>query len=151
MKTVPRFGAGVDLMIEAVSSMPKLQLHRLSCTQQPMTSPPKLADNVWFHSLLVPKIGWLWMFYQGCIRAMRKKLREIQPDIVHRVGTEREGAISAVFSGFPKVVAIAGNMAELARRSRAHRQLRLAGRAFGKFHSAADGRARRVKAADTIR
>jgi len=114
-ETMPRFGAGVDSMIEGVKSIPEVELHLLSCTQQPMSSPEKLADNIWFHSLRVPKIGWMRTFYQGCVRATRRKIREIQPDIVHGVGTEREGAISAVFSGFPNVVAIAGNLAELAR------------------------------------
>jgi glycosyltransferase involved in cell wall biosynthesis len=117
-ETAPRFGAGVDSMIEAVKAMPELELHALSCTQRPMQSPEKLADNIWFHSLHVPKIGWMRSGYQGCVRAMRRKFLEIQPDIVHGVGTEREGAISAIFSGFPNVVAIAGNMAELARLNR---------------------------------
>jgi glycosyltransferase involved in cell wall biosynthesis len=118
-ETMPRFGTGVDSMIEGVASMPEVELHLLSCTQRPMQSPEKLADNIWFYSLHVPKIGWMRTFYQGCIRATRRKLREIRPDIVHGVGTEREGAISAVFSGFPNVVAMAGNMAELARLNRA--------------------------------
>jgi glycosyltransferase involved in cell wall biosynthesis len=117
-ETVPRFGAGVDSMIEAVAAVPEQELHVLSCTQKPMPSPEKLAANIWFHSLHVPRIGWLRTGYQGCVRAMRRKFREIQPDIVHGVGTEREGAISAVYSGFPNVVAIAGNMAELARLNR---------------------------------
>jgi glycosyltransferase involved in cell wall biosynthesis len=117
-ETTPRLGTGVDSMIEAVAATPELELHVLSCTQRPMQSPKKLAGNIWFHSLLVPKLGWLRTGYQGCIRAMRHKFREIQPDIVQGVGTEREGAISAVFSGFPNVVAIAGNMAELARLNR---------------------------------
>ena len=117
-ETMPRFGTGVDSMIEAVAARPELELHVLSCTQRPMQSPEKLAGNIWFHSLSVPKIGWMRTFYQGCVRAMRRKFREIRPDIVQGVGTEREGAISAVFSGFPNVVAIAGNMAELARLNR---------------------------------
>jgi glycosyltransferase involved in cell wall biosynthesis len=118
-ETTPRFGTGVDSMIEAVAATPELELHMLSGTQRPMQSPEKLASNVWFHSLYVPKLGWMRTGYQGCVRAMRRKFREIQPDIVHGVGTEREGAVSAVFSGFPNVVAIAGNMAEIARLNRA--------------------------------
>ena len=117
-ETTPRFGTGVDSMIEAVAATPELELHVLSCTQKPMQSPEKLAGNIWFHSLLVPKLGWLRTGYQGCIRAMRHAFREIRPDIVQGVGTEREGAIGAVFSGFPNVVAIAGNMAELAQLNR---------------------------------
>ena len=83
-----------------------------------MQSPAKLAENIWFHSLQVPKMGWLRTFYLGCIHAVRKKLKEIEPGMVHGWGTERECAISAVFSGFPNVVTIQGNMAELARMAR---------------------------------
>jgi glycosyltransferase involved in cell wall biosynthesis len=114
-ETAPRFGPGVDSIIEGVSAMPELSLHVVSCTQQPMQSPDKLAANVWFHCLHVPKFGWMRTLYQGCVRAMRKTFREIQPDIVYGVGMEREGAVGAVFSGFPNVVAMAGNMGEQAR------------------------------------
>jgi glycosyltransferase involved in cell wall biosynthesis len=79
-----------------------------------MSSPEKLADNVWFHSLHVPKTGWMRTGYQGCIRAVRRKLKEIQPDIVHGQGTERDCAISAVFSGYPNVITIHGNMNAIA-------------------------------------
>ena len=48
--------------------------------------------------------------YQGCIRATRKKLRELQPDIVHGQGTERDCAIAAALSGFPNVITLHGNM-----------------------------------------
>jgi glycosyltransferase involved in cell wall biosynthesis len=105
-------------LIDGFARLPEVELHLISCIQQPMQSPEKLADNIWFHGLLVPKIGWLRTGYQGCIRAVRRKLRELQPDIVQGDGTERECAISAVFSGFPNVVAMQGNMAELARLNR---------------------------------
>src|SRR5205823_257675 len=82
-------------------------------------SPAKLAENIWYWGLHVPKRGWLRSGYQGCIRAVRKKLKEIQPDIVHGQGTERDCALSAVLSGFPNVVTLHGNMAELARLLRA--------------------------------
>jgi glycosyltransferase involved in cell wall biosynthesis len=87
-----------------------LEIHVISCTQRPMQSPEKLADHIWFHSLHVPKWGWLKTGYLGCILAVRKKLGEIQPDLVHGQGTERDCAMSAVFSGFPNVLTIHGNM-----------------------------------------
>lgn len=114
-ESMPRFGTGVDSIIEGVSAMPEVTLHVVSCTQQPMQSPSKLAPNIWFHCLLVPKFGWMRTLYVGCVRAMRKQFREIQPDIVYGVGMEREGAVGAVFSGFPNAVAMAGNMSEQAR------------------------------------
>ena len=117
--TMPGFGTAPEALIQGLAVLPELEVHIVSCTQQPMRSPEKLADNIWFHSLHVPKIGWLRTGYQGCVRAVRKKLREIKPDIVHGQGTERDCALNAVLSGFPNVVTIHGNMAELARMFRA--------------------------------
>ena len=84
-----------------------------------MGTPEKLSTNTWFHLLHVPKIGWLRTGYQGCIRAVRRKLRELKPDIVDGQGTERECALCAVYSGFPNVVTIHGNMNAIARALRA--------------------------------
>ena len=112
---VPYFGTAPEALLQGFARQPELEVHVLSCTQQPMSSPAKLAPNIWFHSLHVPKLGWLRTGYQGCIRAVRKRLREIRPDLVHGQGTERECAVSAVLSGYPSVVTIHGNMAELAR------------------------------------
>jgi glycosyltransferase involved in cell wall biosynthesis len=121
----PSFGTAPSALLEGFSKLPDLEVHILSCAQQPMSSPSKLASNIWFHSLKVPKIGWLRTGYSGCIFAVRKKLREIQPHIVHGQGTERDCGLSAVFSGFPNVITIHGNMAELARIFHAH---------FASFH-----------------
>ena len=117
-EVTPRFSGGNASLFEGFASLPEVEVHLISCIQQPVRSPEKLAGNIWYHGLHVPKIGWLRTGYQGCIRAVRRKLRELQPDIVQGDGTERECAISAVFSGFPNVVAIQGNMAELARLNR---------------------------------
>ena len=114
-ETVPHFGAAPEALLEGFAQMPELEVHVVSCTQKPMKSPEKLADNIWFHSLYVPKLGWMRTSYQGCVRAARRQLKQIRPDIVHGQGTERDCAVSAVFSKFPNVLTIHGNMAELAR------------------------------------
>ena len=117
----PWFGTAAEALLEGFEQTGGIEVHVVSCTQRPMiSSPDKLAENTWFHSLHVPKLGWLRTGYQGCIRAVRKKLRQLQPDIVHGQGTERDCAISAIFSGFPNVVTIHGNMAALARMFEAH-------------------------------
>ncbi len=114
-KPEPWFGPAPDALIQGFASLPQeVEVHIVSCIQQPVSAPAKLANNIWFHSLHVPKIGWLRTGYQGCIRAARKKLKEIRPEIVHGQGTERDCAISAVFSGFPNLVTIHGNMVALA-------------------------------------
>jgi glycosyltransferase involved in cell wall biosynthesis len=122
---VPYFGTAPVALLEGFAALSNLKVHILSCTQHPMSSPKKLSENTWFHSLHVPKIGWLRSGYSGCIFAVRKKLREIHPDIVHGQGTERDCGISAVFSGYPNIITIHGNMAELARIFYAH---------FASFH-----------------
>ena len=99
--------------------MPEAEVHVVACAHAKMNSPPKLAPNIFFHSLCVPKIGWRRSGYQGCIRAVRKKLKELQPRIVHGQGTEKDCAISAVFSGLPNVITIHGNMRLIARVNRA--------------------------------
>jgi glycosyltransferase involved in cell wall biosynthesis len=87
-----------------------LEVHVVSCTQRRMKSPQQLDDHIWFHSIHVPKLGWLKTGYAGCINSVRCKLAQIRPDIVHAQGTERDCAMSGVFSGYPNVLTIHGNM-----------------------------------------
>ena len=115
----PYFGPAIEAVLQGLSALSDLEIHLVSCTQKPMRAPEKLARNTWFHLLHVPKIGWLRTGYQGCVRAIRRKLREIQPDIVHGQGTERECALCAVFSGFPNVITIHGNMSAIAHSTKA--------------------------------
>jgi hypothetical protein len=116
---MPLFDAAPELLIKAFASMPELEVHVLSCTQKPMRSPEKLAENTWFHNVYVPKAGWARSSYQGCIRGVRRQLKILKADIAHGLGTERECAISAAFSRFPNVVTIYANMAEQSRLSNA--------------------------------
>ena len=116
---LPSLGTAPDALLQGFLGMPEVEIHVVSCVQQPVISPEKLAPNIYYHSLLVPKFGWLRTGYQGCIRAVRKKLRALQPDVVHAQGTERDCALSAVFSGFPNVLTIHGNMRAMARIFRA--------------------------------
>jgi glycosyltransferase involved in cell wall biosynthesis len=110
----PYFGTAPEALLQGFAETGGAEIHILSCVRQPVRAPEKIAGNLWYHALHVPKIGWLRTGYQGCLRAVREKLREIRPDIVHGQGTEHENALCAVFSGFPNVVTIHGNMKALA-------------------------------------
>src|SRR6202020_993017 len=79
--TAPSFGAAPEALLQGFATMSDLEVHVISCTQKPMKSPEKLTENTWFHSLYVPKVGWMRTSYQGCIRAVRRKLKVILPDI----------------------------------------------------------------------
>jgi glycosyltransferase involved in cell wall biosynthesis len=114
----PYFGTAPEALIQGFALTPEAEVHVISCLRRKVESPAKLAPNIFFHSVLVPKIGWMRTAYQGCIRAVRKKLKAIQPEIVHGQGTEFDCALDAVFSGFPNVVTIHGNMRLIARVNR---------------------------------
>jgi len=115
----PFFGMAPAALVDGFAQLPEVEIHVISCLQRPVRSPEKLASNIFYHSLVVPKLGWLRAGYLGCIAAVRRKLREIKPDIVHGQGTERYCALCAAFSGYPNVVTIHGNMRAVARALRA--------------------------------
>ena len=115
----PGFGTAPEALLQGFALLPELEVHIVSCARARMNSPAKLAPNVFFHSQHVPKLGWMRTGYQGCIRAVRKKLKAIQPEIAHGQGTELDCALNAVFSGFPNVVTIHGNMRLIAKVNRA--------------------------------
>ena len=116
---VPYFGTAPEALLQGFASLPEVEIHVLSCARARMKSPYKLAPNIFFHSLYVPNVGWMRTAYQGCLRAVRKTLQALQPEIVHGQGTERDCALSAVFSGFPNLLTIHGHMRRIARVTRA--------------------------------
>ena len=110
----PHFGTAPEALMQGFALLPEVEVHVVSCLRKKANDPPKLAPNIFFHSLHVPKIGWMRTAYQGCIRAVRKKLKALRPEIVHGQGTELDCALDAVFSGFPNVLTIHGNMRRIA-------------------------------------
>lgn len=115
----PQIGLAPEALLQGFTELNGIEVHVVSCLQQPVRAPEKLAPNIWYHGMHVPKMGWMRTSYQGCVRAIRKKLREIGPDIVHGQGTERDCGISAALSGFPNLVTVHGNMRAIAKLYRA--------------------------------
>jgi glycosyltransferase involved in cell wall biosynthesis len=111
----PHFGAAPEALFQGFAEIDGAEVHVISCVRKPVPSPPLILGKIHYHSLVVPKSGWMSSFYAGCIKATRQLIRELKPDIVHGQGTERDCAMSATHSGFPNVVTIHGNMAELNR------------------------------------
>jgi glycosyltransferase involved in cell wall biosynthesis len=111
----PYFGPAPEALLKGLAEMPECEIHVVCCVQRPVRSPPKLAANIHYHSLHVAKWGWLRGGYLGCIRAVRRKLRDINPDLVHGQGTERYCAMAAACSGFASLVTIHGNMRQIAK------------------------------------
>jgi glycosyltransferase involved in cell wall biosynthesis len=112
---IPAFGTAPEALLEGLAELPDVEVHVLSCLRKSVRSPVRLANNIWHHAIRVADWAWMKSANLGCVVAARRKLHDIRPDIVHGQGTERDCAVSAVLSGFPNVVTVHGNMAELAR------------------------------------
>jgi glycosyltransferase involved in cell wall biosynthesis len=111
----PYFGTALQALLEGMEGLNDLEVHVLSCTQKVVEAPLTLGKNIFFHSLLVPRWGWLRTGYWGCVRAVRSKLAYLKPDLVHGQGTERDCAITAALSGFPSILTIHGNIRSISK------------------------------------
>lgn len=114
----PHFGTAPQALLQGFANLPEIEIHLVACLKQPVPHTPKLAENIYYHPLLVPG-PWTRTLYSECVRATRRKLQQLQPDIVHAQGTERDCALAAVHSGFANIVTIHGNMREVAKALRA--------------------------------
>lgn len=112
---LPHFGAAPEALLEGFAMLEDVEVHVVSCVRREVQNPNRIYRNVYYHPLLVPKLGWMTSIYAGCIRSTSRLIRDISPNIVHGQGTERDCAMSAVHSRFPNVLTIHGNMAELNR------------------------------------
>ena len=112
----PYFGTAPEALFEGFQMLADVEVHVISCIRKAIKSPYKVGENIYFHSVFVPKIGWMSSGYYGCSRAIRSLCAEIKPDIVHGQGAERDCAIAAVLSGFPNIITLHGNMRVHARR-----------------------------------
>ena len=106
----PYFGTAPEALLQGFARTPGVEVDVVCCLRQPVPTPTRIAPNIRYHALVVPRWGWMSSGYLGCIRAVRGKLRELRPDIVHGQGTERDCAVEAIFSGYPNVLTIHGNM-----------------------------------------
>jgi len=110
-KPIPYFGTAPDALLQGFRGMPdEVEVHVISVSRQRMAAPAMLAPNIHFHQPVVPSWGMGRSLFAGAVLAVRKVIREIGPDIVHGQGTERECALAAVFSGYPNVLTLHGNM-----------------------------------------
>ena len=108
---LPHFGTAPAALLDGFTQLTgECEIHVVNCVQKPVAIPEKIGPNIFYHTEIVPKWGWLRCAYLGCLHSVRRQLRRIQPDIVHGQGTERYGALTAALSGFPNVLTIHGNM-----------------------------------------
>lgn len=112
----PNFGTAVRGLLQGFDQISGVEIHVISASPSRLCSPIMLSDSISFYHVYVPKWGWGKTLFGGVVRAVRKKLQRIQPDLVHGQGTERDCAMVAVGSGFPNVLTLHGNMQVHAKR-----------------------------------
>ena len=106
----PYFGTAPTALLEGMTQSSQIQVHIVSCVRKHVQSPPRLAENIFYHSVLVSRWAFLRTLYFPCIIGIRKVLRQIRPDLVHGQGTERYQALGSTFSGYPNVMTLHGIM-----------------------------------------
>jgi glycosyltransferase involved in cell wall biosynthesis len=111
----PNFGTAIRGLLEGFAEISEVEVHVISASPSPLPSLKKIAANISYHHVHVAKWGWGKSLFVGVAWHIQKLLRQIQPDIVHGQGTERDCAMAAVLSNFPNVLTIHGNMQELQR------------------------------------
>jgi glycosyltransferase involved in cell wall biosynthesis len=112
----PWFGPAPTALLAGLAELPEVEIHIVTCVRKPVAMPEKTAPNTFYHAVRVPSWGYLKSLYIPAIHRIRKRLRAIQPDVVHGQGTERYYALAAAFSGRPSLVTIHGNMRAVAHR-----------------------------------
>lgn len=106
---LPVFGPAPTALLQGFEELAdEVEIHVVCCTMGDHPKPEKLAKNIWFHAIPVPKWGYLRSLHFGCYLAVRKMIRKIQPDIIHAQGTERWCAVTAALLPYPKVLTIHG-------------------------------------------
>jgi glycosyltransferase involved in cell wall biosynthesis len=108
----PFFGSAPTALLQGFEILGSdvIEVHIISCVIGELPAPEKLADNIWYHQIVLPKWTFLRSLHLGPILAVRRKLREIQPDLVHSQGTEMWCAITGCLSGYPAVLTIHGHL-----------------------------------------
>ena len=113
---LPFFGTAPTALLDGFTLLPEpCEIHVVNCVRRPVAAPRTIGRNIFYHTALVGKWGWMRGAYLGCIHSVRQQLRRIQPDLVHGQGSERYAAIAAVFSGFPNILTLHGNMRLIAK------------------------------------
>ncbi|HWV98681.1 MAG TPA: glycosyltransferase family 4 protein [Candidatus Acidoferrum sp.] len=111
----PYFGSAPSALLAGLEQCSDIEVHIVTCVRRKVRAPERLANNIFYHALQVPQWGFLRTGYLPAILKIRRKLRDLRPDIAHGQGTERYYALAAALSGFPNIITIHGNMRQVAR------------------------------------
>ena len=68
----PSFGPAPTALLAGLKQTHGVEVHIISCVRQPVPEPARLAENIFFHAVQVPRWGFLRSGYLPCILGIRK-------------------------------------------------------------------------------
>jgi glycosyltransferase involved in cell wall biosynthesis len=95
-------------------------IHWLTVAKRPAPTDPIRWRGQTFHCLHSPARGRLWRAYRPDRRAIRRRLDQLQPDLIHAWGTEDCYGLAGADAGRPWLLSMQGLLGEYIRRSRMH-------------------------------
>lgn len=115
-KPLPYFAADLAARLDGLRVNKALEIHIISCVREPFPE-VRLDDNVFYHPVYVTAGVRKGLCLQH-IRRVRKKVKEIRPDVVDGFGTEYYMALCAAFSGYRNTITMLGNVRAIAKKKR---------------------------------
>ncbi|MCX8155447.1 MAG: glycosyltransferase family 4 protein [Verrucomicrobiae bacterium] len=111
----PQLGTAPTALLMGLREREEVEVHVLSITRRPMRAPATLFGRVPFHLVPAGRRAGLSGLYVPAVRALRRRIEQLQPDVVHGQGTERYCGLAAVYSGRRNLITLHGNMRAIAR------------------------------------
>jgi glycosyltransferase involved in cell wall biosynthesis len=119
------FATWLPQLVSAFAAQERHELHWIFNTRILPPTPPIHWRNQTFHPLHVAGRLRMLTAFRADVRAVRRRLDEIQPDLVHAWGTEDHCALSAALSGRRWLLSMQGILGEYVRRVKMHPFVRL--------------------------
>ena len=115
-ETTPRLASAPLALLQGFSTaVLPLEIHVVCCVRPSTPIPRNLPENIHYHFLPVPKVGFLRTLHLGCFFTTRRLLQRLQPDLVHAHGTEAWCAIVGALLPFPKILTVHGYLNGISR------------------------------------
>jgi len=111
----PAVHPAVQGLLDGLSSQENLECCVLYGKRNGLQEETRRVGSVVYTSVPYQRLPLPGLGYVARLLALRRKIKELKPDLVHGQGTERESALTAVLSGYPSLITLHGNFRVIAK------------------------------------
>jgi|GEM_PF-1049639 len=111
----PSVHPAIQGVLDGLSSQEGVECHVLYGTCNGQQEETQRVGSLVYTSVPYQRLPLPGMGYVARLLALRRKIKELKPDLVHGQGTERESALTAVLSGYPSLITLHGNFRVIAK------------------------------------